>query len=292
MNVFDICNLFTGKGLQATNTNAIEEVSGKGYCNSFKNKKFRFKVGDPIFIAPEDANENPKIAIIKHITKRQMWERYDDRELFYSFHQEEIPSVGLMHPCIVHFVPSADTIPVRTQNPGFIVLRVYDYEEQVLWWMIERDMGDFEIHKQAEIDHLLLKIQQLLGYDTEMVEEKAEICLEEDKCLGLLFEEINRIAYRSSRGHHPKVVMSVLVYQQKMRQLHFNLKNTVELARRYLIDSERGRLAAEETSAREEPEEQHMDIADIPCPRCKEKKVGLHRNILKPGRAADINWNV
>ncbi|KAI3865560.1 hypothetical protein MKW98_000011 [Papaver atlanticum] len=31
----------------------------------------------------------------------RMWERYDDRELFYSLHQEEIPSVCLLHACIV-----------------------------------------------------------------------------------------------------------------------------------------------------------------------------------------------
>lgn len=123
----------------------------------------------------------------------------------------------------MHFVPSVDKIPVRTQNPGFIVLRVY--EEQVLWWVRDRD---FEKHKQVEIYHLLLKTQQLLGYDMEVEEEKAENSLEEVKiveeemednlshlpvadtddidailakaligddvrvkCLGLLFEEIN-----------------------------------------------------------------------------------------------------
>ncbi|KAI3976168.1 hypothetical protein MKX01_022090 [Papaver californicum] len=349
-----------------------ERSPGKAYCKSFKNNKFRFEVGDPTFIAPDDENEKPKIGIIKHIMEDgdgeftvmcqylyrpedvadkygRMWERYDDRELFYSFHQEEISSLCLMHACVVHFVPSVDKIPVRAQNPGFIVLRVYDHEEQVLWWITDRD---FEKHRQDEIDHLLLKTQQLLGYDMEMEEEKAENSLEEgeimeeevednqphlpvddtydndailakaltgddvrDKCLELLFEEIKCIAYRSSREHHPRVVMSALValekacfstrgenkgkYQQKMRQLRFNLKNNVELARR-LIDCElkasavvemkaeelrRGRLAEEETSAREEPEEQHMDMADIPCPRCNEKKVGLRSNILKPGRA-------
>ncbi|RZC47891.1 hypothetical protein C5167_040837 [Papaver somniferum] len=351
-----------------------EMSSGKSYCNSFKNKKFSFDVGDPTFIAPDGVNEKPKIAIIKHITEDsdgelmvmcqylyrpedvadrygRMWQRYDDRELFYSFHQQEIPSVCLMHPCKVHFVPSVDKVPVRTQHPGFIVLRVYDHEEQVLWWITDRD---FEKHKQVEIDHHLLKTQQLLGYDMEMKEEKAEYSLEEaeimeeeveenqphipveedaydidailakaltgddvrDKCLGLLFEEINCTAYRASRDHHPKVVMSALValekacfrtrgenlakYQQKMRQLRFNLKSTVELARR-LIDGEleasavvemtaeelrKGCLSAEEKAAKEEPEEQHMDTADIPCPRCSEKKVGLHSNILRPGRAA------
>lgn len=90
-------------------------------------------------------------------------------------------------------------------------------------------------------------------------------------------------------------------YQQKMRQLRFNLKDTVELAR-LLIDSllktsagvemtaeelRRGRLASEEKSGGEEPEEQHMDI---PCPRCNEKKVGLRSSIFIAGRAADYQF--
>ncbi|KAI3846165.1 hypothetical protein MKX03_022061 [Papaver bracteatum] len=348
---------------------------GKSYHSSFATKQFRFEVGDATLIAPDDVNEKPKIAIIKQITEDSdgeftvmcqylyrpedvsdrrggVWERYDDRELFYSFLEEEVPSMCLMHTCIVHFVPSVDKIPARAQNPGFIVLRVYDHQEQVMWWIMDRD---FEKHKQVEIDHLLLKTQQLLGYDdTEMEGEKAgndfedgEIMEEEvddnqphlpvedtsvdmdailanaltgddvrDKCLELLFEEISCISYRSSRDHHPKVVMSALValekacfstrgenlakYQQKMRQLRFNLKNTVELASR-LIDGElkasevvemtaeelrRGRLATEEKPAREEPEEQHMDMADIPCPRCSEKRVALQSNILKANRVA------
>ncbi|MCL7026932.1 hypothetical protein MKW94_019289 [Papaver nudicaule] len=137
-----------------------------------------------------------------------------------------------------------------------------------------------------------------------------------DKALSMLFEERNSIAYRSSKEHHPKVVISALValeracfitrgdnlakYQQKMRQLRFNLKNSVELTKR-LIDGElkasavvemsavelrTGRLAAEEKPAREEPEETHMAMADIPCLRCNEKRVGLHSNILKANRVA------
>ncbi|MCL7042688.1 hypothetical protein MKW94_017389 [Papaver nudicaule] len=315
----------------------------KAYHSSFANNKFRFEVGDATFIAPEDATKKPKIAIIKQITEDsdgelmvmcqylyrpedvsdrfgRRWERYDDRELFYSFHQEEIPCVCLMHACVVHFVPSVDKIPARTQHPGFISLRVYDVDEQVLWWITDRD---FEKHKQVEIDHLLLKTQQLLGYDTEMEEEKPEISLEEGEIMEEEVEdnqthlpERNSIAYRSSKEHHPKVVISALValeracfitrgdnlakYQQKMRQLRFNLKNSVELTKR-LIDGElkasavvemsavelrTGRLAAEEKPAREEPEETHMAMADIPCLRCNEKRVGLHSNILKANRVA------
>ncbi|KAI3839664.1 hypothetical protein MKX03_011284 [Papaver bracteatum] len=309
-----------------------EMSPGKTYCKLFKNKKFSFEVGNCTFIDPADEMKSL-------ILQQKTWMEidgyvpvlnvgtYDDRELFYSLHQEEIPSVLVK-------------IHVRTQNPGFIVLRVYDHEEQVLWWVTNRD---FEKHKQVEIDHLLLKTQQLWGYDMEMEEEKAENSLEEvkiveeemednlshlphgintkymckmhlsdtddidailakaitgddvrDKCLGLLFEEINYVvmsalvapekACFSTRGE------SLAKYQQKMRQLRFNLKDTVKLARR-LIDSLLKASAGVEMTAEElRREEQHMDMVDIPCPRCNEKKVGLRSSFFIPGRAADYQF--
>ncbi|KAI3833577.1 hypothetical protein MKX03_004474 [Papaver bracteatum] len=59
-----------------------------------------------------------------------------------------------------------------------LLLKVYYHEEQAPWWITDRDS---EKHKQVEIDHLLLKTQQLLGYDKDMEEEKDENSLEEGK---------------------------------------------------------------------------------------------------------------
>jgi len=33
------------------------------------------------------------------------WKSIDNRELFYSFHHDEVPAESVMHKCVVHFVP-------------------------------------------------------------------------------------------------------------------------------------------------------------------------------------------
>jgi hypothetical protein len=54
------------------------------------------------------------------------WQSSDTRELFYSFHRDEVPAESVMHKCVVHFVPIHKKLPDRKQHPGFIVQKVYD----------------------------------------------------------------------------------------------------------------------------------------------------------------------
>lgn len=88
------------------------------------------------------------------------WQSRDTRELFYSFHRDEVPAESVMHKCVVHFVPIHKQLPVRKQNPGFIVQKVYDTVERKLWKLTDKD---YEDNKQHEIDLLVQKTMSRLG---------------------------------------------------------------------------------------------------------------------------------
>jgi len=88
------------------------------------------------------------------------WKLHDTRELFYSFHRDEVPAEAIMHKCVVHFFPIHKQLPKRKDHPGFIVQKVYDNLEKKLW-----RLGDkvFEDDKQQEIDVLIQKTLQRIG---------------------------------------------------------------------------------------------------------------------------------
>lgn len=58
------------------------------------------------------------------------WESRDARELFYSYHLDEVPANAVMHKCMIHCVPLHKPLLDRRQHPGFIVRKFYDYVEQ------------------------------------------------------------------------------------------------------------------------------------------------------------------
>ena len=88
------------------------------------------------------------------------WQSRDTRELFYSFHRDDVPAESVMHKCVVHFVPIHKQLPNRKQHPGFIVQKVYDTVERKLWKLTDKD---YEDNKQQEIDELVQKTLQRLG---------------------------------------------------------------------------------------------------------------------------------
>lgn len=166
----------------------VVRVSGKGRGkkNHYKAMEYdgnRFDLEDPVLLTPEDKSQKPYVAIIKDITQAKdgsmmvtgqwfyrpeeaekkgggNWEARDTRELFYSFHRDEVPAESVMHKCIVHFVPLNKQLPIRKQHPGFIVQKVYDTVEQKLWKLTDKD---YEDSKQHEIDILVQKTMLRLG---------------------------------------------------------------------------------------------------------------------------------
>ncbi|KAK9120462.1 hypothetical protein Syun_018079 [Stephania yunnanensis] len=166
----------------------VVEVTGKGknrkkHYRSFEYDGNRFELEDPVLLTPEDTTQKPYVAIIKDITQSTdgsmsvtgqwfyrpeeaakkgggSWQATDTRELFYSFHRDEVPAESVMHKCVVHFIPLNKQIPRRKEHPGFIVQRVYDTVHQRLWKLTDKDYEDI---KQDEIDLLVGKTRERLG---------------------------------------------------------------------------------------------------------------------------------
>lgn len=88
------------------------------------------------------------------------WVSSDSRELFYSFHRDEVPAESVMHKCQVHFIPPNKQLPLRAKHPGFIVRRVYDACEKKLFNLTDKD---YEDPMQREIDLLVQKTREVLG---------------------------------------------------------------------------------------------------------------------------------
>ncbi|KAH7302409.1 hypothetical protein KP509_23G070700 [Ceratopteris richardii] len=138
---------------------------------------------DSVLVTPEEKNLKPYIAFIKEINQSNdgsiiltgqwlyrpeeaekrsggNWVSSDSRELFYSFHRDEVSAEAVMHKCVIHFIPSHKQAPLRSKHPGFIVRKVYDPNQKKLWNLTDED---YEDSKQAEINLLVEKTRDVLG---------------------------------------------------------------------------------------------------------------------------------
>ncbi|KAL2459404.1 BAH domain [Forsythia ovata] len=76
-------------------------------------------------------------------------------EIFYSFHKDEIPAASVLHPCKVCFLPKGVGLPAGISS--FICRRVYDIENNCLWWLNDQD---YLKERQEEVDQLLDKTRR------------------------------------------------------------------------------------------------------------------------------------
>ncbi|RID75655.1 hypothetical protein BRARA_B02689 [Brassica rapa] len=157
-----------------------------------------YNLEDPVLLVPEDKSQKPYVAIIKDITQTKdgsmmilgqwfyrpeeaekkgggNWLSSDTRELFYSFHRDEVPAESVMHRCVVYFVPAHKQLPKRKVNPGFVVRKVYDTVEKKLWKLTDKD---YEDTKQHEIDLLVDKSMSRLGDLPDLEPEELHADLE------------------------------------------------------------------------------------------------------------------
>ncbi|KAH0852041.1 hypothetical protein HID58_094261 [Brassica napus] len=79
-------------------------------------------------------------------------------EIFYSFHEDEIPAASLLHPCKVTFLPRGVELPSGISS--FVCWRVYDVMNESIWWLTDQDYID---ERQQEVDKLLCKSLQQCG---------------------------------------------------------------------------------------------------------------------------------
>nr|XP_043635352.1 uncharacterized protein LOC122606573 [Erigeron canadensis]XP_043635361.1 uncharacterized protein LOC122606573 [Erigeron canadensis] len=172
----------------------VVRVSGKGknrrnHYNSFEFDGVTYQLEDPVLLVPDPDPDpdiphvKPYVAIIKDIAETKdgnvmvtgqwfyrpeeaekksggNWQSSDTRELFYSFHRDEIPAESVMHKCVVHFIPANKQIPSRKAHPGFIVRKVYDTIFKRLFKLTDKD---YEDSMQHEIDLLVQKTMSRLG---------------------------------------------------------------------------------------------------------------------------------
>ncbi|KAF5198803.1 bromo-adjacent-like protein [Thalictrum thalictroides] len=166
----------------------VMKESGKGrnkrtHYEAFEYDGNRFELEDSVLLTPEERGQKPYVAIIKDITQGKdgsmmvlgqwfyrpeeaekrdggSWEARDTRELFYSFHRDEVPAESVMHKCLAHFVPLDKQFPDRSVHPGFIIQKVYDTVEKKLWKLTDKD---YEDSKQHEINILVQKTRERLG---------------------------------------------------------------------------------------------------------------------------------
>lgn len=187
---------------EATPVGEAIRVSGKGrgkksHYEAFEFDGLRYELEDPVLLSPEGTNQKPYVAIIKDISQKISgeslmvtgqwfyrpeeaekkgggnWQSSDTRELFYSFHRDDIPAESVMHKCVVHFIPLNKQIPNRKLHPGFIVQKVYDTEQRRLFKLTDKD---YEDNKQEEIDILVNKTIARIGVlpDIETEDTHAE----------------------------------------------------------------------------------------------------------------------
>lgn len=101
------------------------------------------------------------------------------RELYYSFHKNEVPAESILHKCSIHFIPEEYPLPPRKRNPGFIVQRVYDPNGKRLYKL---NHNDYLPEMKQEIDLLIQKTMRNLGilHDDVMSEEDSSDVKSED----------------------------------------------------------------------------------------------------------------
>ncbi|KAM3263334.1 putative protein isoform X1 [Capsicum annuum] len=183
----------------------LQEEGGKLFMSRLRMPEISMNLRreDPVLLVPEAKNQKPYVAVIKNITQTKdgnmmvtgqwfyrpeeaikrgggNWQSRDARELFYSFHRDEIPAKSVMHKCVVHFVPLNKQIPRREEHPGYFVQKVYDTEQRRLFKLTDED---YEDTKQHETDLLVQKTIARVGHlpDLETEDNSAAPVSQEDQ---------------------------------------------------------------------------------------------------------------
>ncbi|PWA89336.1 bromo adjacent homology (BAH) domain protein [Artemisia annua] len=166
----------------------VVRISGEGantrrHYNAFDFCGHAYKIKDTVLLAKNSRGRmvKPWVAIIKDITRTQngnimvsaQWfyrpseifigkkmESFDTRELFYSFHKDEVHAETIMHKCKIHFITEKSHIPRRKKYPGFIVQKVYNPNTKRL---IKITNKDFLPDMKTEINDLVQKTMSHLG---------------------------------------------------------------------------------------------------------------------------------
>ena len=109
------------------------------------------------------------------------WTSSNSKELFYSFHIDEIPIESIMHKCQIYFIPLNKHLPQSHKYPGFIVHWIYDVCKKKLCNLSDKE---YKKSMQEEIDFFVertykaLKELSNIDNDEHITHEHEDILLE------------------------------------------------------------------------------------------------------------------
>ncbi|KAI3970552.1 hypothetical protein MKX01_024199 [Papaver californicum] len=149
---------------------SIPNSSSEFFCKDGR----KVTVGDCALFKPHQESSPPFIGIIRRLTSEEedhlkfhvnwLYRPVDvnlgkgvlleaaPNEVFYSFHEDEIPAASLLHPCKVAFLRKGVELPSGISS--FVCRRVYDIKNKRLWWLTDQDYIN---ERQEEVDKLLDK---------------------------------------------------------------------------------------------------------------------------------------
>ncbi|KAG7559593.1 Bromo adjacent homology (BAH) domain [Arabidopsis thaliana x Arabidopsis arenosa] len=185
----DSCAKSIGKPIKFTGKGGNKKCHYETF--EFHGKEYRLE--DFVELVPENPNQKEYIAIIKDIYIREKdglvkmlvqwfyrredieekdvgeWKSEDSREIFFSFHYDEVFAESAKYKCHVYFVPDDKQVPNRIQPSGFIVQMVYDNINKE---MMKFSDESFDEEQKFEIDILVAKTISRIGdlVDVEKVQ--------------------------------------------------------------------------------------------------------------------------
>lgn len=77
-------------------------------------------------------------------------------EIFYSFHEDEIPAASLLHPCKVTFLPRGVELPSGISS--FVCWRVYDVMNDCIWWLTDQNYIDVRLTNYSVLISIYLSL--------------------------------------------------------------------------------------------------------------------------------------
>ncbi|CAA7021920.1 unnamed protein product [Microthlaspi erraticum] len=169
-----------GKLIKSTGTG----LKKKSHYEKFEFHGIKYELEDSVLLMAESADQKPYAAIIKDIYAKGKegyvklvvqwfyrpgdveeeylgkWESNDSRDLFYSFHRDEVFAESVKHSCIVHFVPENNKFLDRRDHPNFIVQNLYGFAKKKLRKFTDKDFNE---QQRQEIDILLAQTMSRVG---------------------------------------------------------------------------------------------------------------------------------
>ncbi|KAK4400805.1 hypothetical protein Sango_1186600 [Sesamum angolense] len=245
------------------------------------------------------------------------WPLCDTRELFYSFHRDEVPAESVFHNSFeekeTFKEKEHDTLDDSREDEGLSRSQSLKPEttgntaaSSSEYYAI---LSNFkQLTGETQRDKWLEKLLQCIKFICTPVgnkqnNEEDRIGSDDDVSFDWPDAAVPAIA-ALEKAAHDALSADFQKYNQKMRQLAFNLKSNAALARR-LLNRElepaqilnmspnelKEGLTAEEIASRKPEESGRLQMTDARCTRCMEKQVGL-LDIIRLDMEIAISWNV